>query len=458
MRALRTASAAAAVREFGRVAGRGLIQVLAGPDPAPAWRSRSRRRAASALAAAGVALLVLAALGAVLTLHRAGTPTVQGFRQARGYPPFLPLLPVLVAPLPLAVRYPLLGWRLAYLTALLAPLIPGQSKWDPGQIAVLLVVFGAAGLRHPRPVLWWMWALMLVPAWLWTGPDWTKPVGVTILFTAAAVVVDAIGAWRRARRALAAEAERAEQEQARRAVLEERTRIARELHDVVAHHLSLIAVQAETAPYRLSDLPEPVRAEFSSLSGAAREALVEMRKLLGVLRRDQPAEHAPQPRLADLPELVAAARRAGGAVKLSMPAQSARPAASSVPAASAASAVSAAPSVPRPDLRVPPGVGVCAYRIVQEALSNAGRHAAGAAVTVTVDQDADAVRLRVTNGPGAGSARNGHEPGRGPGHGPGHGLAGMRERVALLGGSLTAGPAPDSGFTVSAVLPLGDGT
>src|SRR5260370_27267434 len=194
MRALRTASAAAAVREFGRVAGRGLIQVLAGPDPAPAWRSRSRRRAASALAAAGVALLVLAALGAVLTLHRAGTPTVQGFRQARGYPPFLPLLPVLVAPLPLAVRYPLLGWRLAYLTALLAPLIPGQSKWDPGQIAVLLVVFCAAWLRHPRPVLWWMWALMLVPAWLWTGPDWTKPVGVTILFTAAAVVVDAIGA------------------------------------------------------------------------------------------------------------------------------------------------------------------------------------------------------------------------------------------------------------------------
>ncbi len=204
-------------------------------------------------------------------------------------------------------------------------------------------------------------------------------------------------------------------------MLEERARIARELHDVVAHHLSLIAVQAETAPYRLSGVPEPVRAEFASLSGAAREALTEMRKLLGVLRSDHPAERGPQPRLADLPELAAAARRAGVKVELSLPAAGGQ---------------------------VPPGVGVCAYRIVQEALSNAGRHAPGAAVTVTVDQDGNAVRLRVANGPGtpAGPSTDGQRPG--------HGLTGMRERVALLGGSLTAGQAPGGGFAVSAVLPL----
>jgi signal transduction histidine kinase len=205
-------------------------------------------------------------------------------------------------------------------------------------------------------------------------------------------------------------------------VLEERTRIARELHDVVAHHLSLIAVQAETAPYRLGELPGPARAEFGSLSEVAREALTEMRRLLGVLRQDDPAGLAPQPELADLPDLVDAARRAGVQVEMSVPAELGK---------------------------VPPGVGVCAYRIVQESLSNASQHAPGAAVSVSVDHDARAIQLRVANGPGAPAARPEHE------HGRGHGLTGMRERVALLGGSLSAGPTPAGGFEVSAVLPLG---
>jgi signal transduction histidine kinase len=98
--------------------------------------------------------------------------------------------------------------------------------------------------------------------------------------------------------------------------------------------------------------------------------------------------------------------------------------------------------------RVPPGAGVCAYRIVQEALSNAGRHAAGAPVTVSVRRDAGTVTLQVINGPGAPAGA------RANGHGPGHGLAGMRERAELLGGSLSAGPVPDGGFAVSAVIPL----
>ena len=211
-------------------------------------------------------------------------------------------------------------------------------------------------------------------------------------------------------------------------MLEERGRIARELHDVVAHHMSLIAVQAETAPYRLSGLPEPARAEFAALSAAAREALADMRRLLGVLRHDQPAPRAPQPQMADLPTLVDAARRAGLPVELSV-----------------------APAVGQ----VPSGVAVCAYRIVQESLSNASQHAPGAAVTVSVGQDGSAVLLQVANGPAA--AWNG-PAGTGPaGNGlkAGHGLTGMRERVALLGGSLSAGPAPGGGFVVSARLPLG---
>jgi signal transduction histidine kinase len=194
------------------------------------------------------------------------------------------------------------------------------------------------------------------------------------------------------------------------------------MHDVVAHHMSLIAVRAETAPYRLSDLSESARAEFGSLSDVAREALAEMRRLLGVLRRDEPAGLAPQPQLSDLPALVETARQAGVTIELSAP--------------------------PALD-RVPSGVALCAYRIVQESLSNASQHAPGAAVTVSVDHEAGAILLRVANGPGGPGGPSPSE------HGPGHGLTGMRERVALLGGSLSAGPAPDGGYAVCAVLPLG---
>jgi len=338
------------------------------------------------------------------------------------------LAAAVVAPLPLAARYPLLAWRIGWLALLLAPLVPaawwGGWPWGPPQVLALLGAFCLAGVRHQRPLLWWMWALSLIPWWLWLQADVVNlngPASATIAFTAATIAVDSIGSRLRTQRALAAQAERTEVERARRAVLEERTRIARELHDVVAHHMSLIAVRAETAPYRLSDLPESARAEFGSLSAVAREALADMRRLLGVLRHDQPAGLAPQPRLSDLPALVDAARRAGVSVELSVP--------------------------PALD-QMPSGIGVCAYRIVQESLSNASQHAPGATVTVSVDHDSGAVQLRVANGPGDPADPSGNE------RGPGHGLTGMRERVALLGGSLSAGPAPGGGFVVSAVLPL----
>ena len=271
-----------------------------------------------------------------------------------------------------------------------------------------------------------MWALSLIPWWLWLTadvPNLHGPASATIIFTAVVVAVESLGSRLRAQDSLAAQTERAEAERARRAVLEERARIARELHDVVAHHMSLIAVRAETAPYRLTGLPESARDEFSSLSEVAREALTEMRRLLGVLRHDQPAALAPQPQLTDLPALVDAARRSGVPVELSLP-----PALGQVPA----------------------GVGVCAYRIVQESLSNASQHAPGAPVNVSVTHDSSVILLRVANGPGGRPAPPGND------HRPGHGLTGMHERVALLGVWLSAGPAPEGGFVVSAVLPLGE--
>jgi signal transduction histidine kinase len=334
-----------------------------------------------------------------------------------------------VVPLPLAVRRPLLGWRIGWLGLLLVPLLHmswwGGLPWDPVQVLVVLVMLCAAGIRHGRPVLCWLWVLTLVPRWFWIVRDGLSVVIAalgSVAFLAMGVAVDGVGSRQRAQAALAGQAEAAEVERARRAVLEERARIARELHDVVAHHMSLMAIRAESAPHRLGALPDPVRAEFGWLSGSAREALADMRRLLGVLRSDQPAARAPQPGLPDLPALIDTARKAGMTVELS--------------------------PLPAPD-QVPPSTGVCAYRIIQEALSNAGRHAAGAPVTVAVQHNGDTMTLQVTNGPGIPT-----RPGAN-GHRPGHGLAGMRERAELLGGSLSAGPAPGGGFAVSAALPVG---
>jgi signal transduction histidine kinase len=342
---------------------------------------------------------------------------------------------VVVLPLPLAARYPMLAWRTGLLGLLLSPLLRtgwwGGWPWSPPQVLALLGAFCLAGIRQRRAALWWMWALTLVP---WCGwlivriPDLNGPASATLVFTAAAIAVDSVSSRLRTQHALTAQTERTQDEQAQRAILEERTRIARELHDVVAHHMSLIAVRAETAPYRLGELPAPALAEFGALSEVAREAMLEMRRLLGVLRQDrlQPGELAPQPDLADVPALVEAARQAGVAISLSVPAELGK---------------------------VSAGVGVCAYRIVQESLSNASQHAPGAAVTVSLDRDPGAVQLRVANGPGSGPESGSWS---GAGGGPGHGLTGMRERVAMLGGSLSAGPTPAGGFVVSAVLPLGE--
>ena len=420
-------------------ARRALRRVLTGPDPDPAWHRRSRQERGpeyAALAAATLALLFINTTH-VNQVSANGAPLPADFWQVT-------LAVVTVLPLPLAAKSPMLAWRTGWLALLLSPLLPaawwGGWPWGPPQVFALLGAFCLAAVRQQRAALWWMWALTLIP---WAGwlireiPDLGGPVGATMVFTAATIAVDSVGSRLRTQRALATQTLYTDSERARRAVLEERTRIARELHDVVAHHLSLIAVQAETAPYRLGELPEPVGAEFGSLSEVARQALTEMRRLLGVLRQDQPAGLAPQPQLTELPALVDAARRAGVEVELSVPAE-----------------LTEFGSVPA-------GVGLCAYRIVQESLSNASRHAPGAAVTVSLEHEGHAVQLHVANGPSSPAAGSGREHKHGNGDGTtneggcGHGLTGMRERVALLGGALSAGPTPAGGFAVSVVLPLG---
>jgi signal transduction histidine kinase len=426
------ARAAGAARAAARRALRGLVSVMIGPDPATAtrWQAPWQRLVAyAALGTATLALCVVTLRHDVHHLHGAGALGGAGGASV------LFALAALV-PLPLAARHPLLGWRIGWLMMLLAPLTantrtwPGGAPWDTVQIPVLLVVACAAGLRHQRPLVWWIWGLTLVPWWLWllawnASADLGENLAIAIAFTAATIAVDNLGSRRRTQQALADQAALTGQERARRAVLEERSRIAREMHDVVAHHMSLIVVRAETAPYRLSGLSEPACDEFGSLSAEARAALADMRRLLGVLRDDQPAGRVPQPQLSDLPALIDATRQAGVQVELSLP------------------------SVP---YQGPAGVGLCAYRVIQESLSNARRHAPGAAVTVSVGHDAGGVTLQVANGPGGPVRASGNVDEQG------HGLTGMRERVALLGGSLSAAPAPGGGFVVSAVVPLGEGS
>ena len=210
----------------------------------------------------------------------------------------------------------------------------------------------------------------------------------------------------------------------------ERARIARELHDVVAHHISMIAVQAETARLATPGMPAAGAQRLLQIGDTARAGLTEMRRLLGVLREDaadqsgadQPgpdllgADRHPQPGLHQLNELVDEARSASGTTTRMI--------------------------VSGPQATVDPGVELAAYRIVQEALTNARRHAPGAAVDVELRYAGDALRLRIRdNGPGPSQNTDGH------------GLAGMRERAAAAGGDLRTGAAPGGGFLIEATLP-----
>jgi signal transduction histidine kinase len=229
----------------------------------------------------------------------------------------------------------------------------------------------------------------------------------------------------RARRQAAADrAEAAEQVRRlreREVVAKERTSIARELHDVVAHHVSMIAVRAATAPYSVSDLPELGRAAFTEIADEARTALTELRVVLGVLRSpDGAPDAAPAPRIGDLECLVTRMASAGMDVTMTSSGQV---------------------------RQLPGSVELCCYRVVQEALTNAGRHAHGSEVRVELAFGADAITATVSTSAGL--------PARGsaPPEQAGFGLTGLRERVAMLPGEFDAGPDRDGGFVVRAVVP-----
>jgi signal transduction histidine kinase len=214
------------------------------------------------------------------------------------------------------------------------------------------------------------------------------------------------------------------EEEARRAVADERVRIARDLHDVVAHHLSVIVVQAEAAQEVLASRPDRAGEAMGAVADTARSALGELRRVLGVLRSEG-GGRAPQPDLDAVDDLVASVRQAGLAVAVRTEGE------------------------PR---AVGGVVGVAAYRVVQEALTNVLRHAAADRAEVALAYGDDALVVTVSDD-GRGGRAAAHRPDR-PDRPAGHGLAGMRERVTVLGGSLDAGPRAEGGFAVQARLPL----
>jgi signal transduction histidine kinase len=309
----------------------------------------------------------------------------------------------------------------------------GSERFLAVALAAPFLVIGVALAAAPRPTP----VVGTVSGLAGAGGD-TRVLAV--LLASAIPVAAMAGMTRRAReesRTVVAVRELTGQQRAEHLARGERARIARELHDVVAHHISMIAVQAETARLTTPGLTEAGAQRFAAIGDTARAGLTEMRRLLGVLREDaaagsqepdgtdaagRPANRRPQPGLPQLGALVDEARDASG---------------------SAARLI-----VSGPVTRLDPGVELAAFRIVQEALTNARRHAPGAAVDVELRYAGDVLRLRVRdNGPGP------LELAPVAGLPSGHGLLGMRERAAAAGGSLRTGPAPGGGFCVEAELP-----
>ena len=257
------------------------------------------------------------------------------------------------------------------------------------------------------------------------------------LFAVAVVLGIARRGLREARAELGRQTTITAEERARRTLLEERSRIARELHDVVAHHMSVISIQAQVAPHLVENPSEELKENLAGIRQNALDALTELRRVLGVLRSESngsPADpyglgepgsgaapDAPLPMLDRLDALIENTRAAGLDVVTDVRGEA---------------------------LSYPTGVELSAYRIIQEALSNALRHAPGSEVRVEISHDFHGLHLGVVN------SRPQHPVPRSPG--AGHGLLGMRERAAMLGGHLTAAPTQHGGFAVSAFLPRGD--
>ncbi|MFF3177860.1 sensor histidine kinase [Streptomyces sp. NPDC057900] len=272
----------------------------------------------------------------------------------------------------------------------------------------------------------------------WPNQDpgsWAQKLFIVIVMTVPFVLAWVLGDSMRTRRAYfdqleerAARLEREREAQSKVAVAAERARIARELHDVVAHNVSVMVVQADGAAYVMDTAPDQARQALETISSTGRQALAEMRRLLGVLRTgDVPesGEYVPQPDVQQIEDLVDQVVQSGLAVDFKIE------------------------GTPRP---LPSGVELTAYRIVQEALTNTRKHGgpnAGASVRLVYFDDG--LGLLVEDD-GRGAAHELYEDGGADG--AGHGMIGMRERVGMVGGTLDAGPRPGGGFRISALLPL----
>jgi signal transduction histidine kinase len=308
---------------------------------------------------------------------------------------------------PLAVLATTVASGLAFATLGLPPVFLG--------VAILVAVYSVAAYGD-------RWA-SLTPSKF----QWPTPVTNTLVIGAAWL----LGHFAHNYRAYAArleertaELEQAREELARRAVTEERLRLARELHDVVAHAMSVIAVQSGVGAHVADTQPQEAAKALGAIEATSRAALTELRRLLGVLREDsQPqGDLTPVPGLADLDGLLAEVAKAGLAVRL---------------------------RVEGTLLPLPAGVDLSAYRIVQEALTNVVKHAGPARAQVVVGYHDHDVTLEITDDGSGVGAPTGDGQAR-----VGHGLIGMRERVAAFGGDLEIGPQPGGGFRVAARLPL----
>jgi signal transduction histidine kinase len=332
---------------------------------------------------------------------------------------------------------PLLG--VLFAVAASAPLLV-RRRWPFAALAALVALAFAtpANGALTLPLLALVYTVGSTRSWQATGAAAGIAVGANMIYEGTqdvinpvlyCAVVGALGLYVGSRRtgmeALRERAERLDRERellAERAVAEERVRIAQELHDVVAHNVSLIVVQAQALGATVPD--ERVTSATTGIADLGRQAMSEMHRTLKLLRanEDEAAQRGPQPGLGDLEELLERARGAGVRVQLAVEGE------------------------PRP---LSQSVDLSAYRIVQEALTNVVKHAGRADTTVTLGYRADGLELTITDtgdaAPKAGA--------RGPG---GHGLVGMRERAAIFGGTLTAGPRGDHGFEVRGMLPYGD--
>jgi signal transduction histidine kinase len=389
------------------------------PTPRPHWLRRGRFDLVE-IADVITALICFAITNATLSSLNSNHP-------GHHAPGLLLLLAFLTcAPLALRTRFPLAAWTASTLAIIGTTLVVsvGSLATSGYPVVVLLVyslcLYAVAVRCRPRIVI----TAAVVTA---VGAGFLEPGAVPeAVFLAVSPLL--IGAVVRQRRS--GERQLAEQElrhSGERALLQERQRIARELHDVVAHHMSVIAIQAEAAPYKTADPPPELVESFGDIRASALAGLSELRRVLGVLRTGG-QDTAPQPGLAELEALLDSARSGGVSVTVT---RSGNP-------------------VPLPE-----GVDLSAYRIVQEALSNAMRHAPESHVQLHLAYRPDALALEICNDAALKAvpvlAGSGDRAAAGGG---GHGLVGMRERTAMLGGSLDAGPTADGGFRVAAVLPV----